>query len=136
MKASIWPRDTIALRFAVTTGLAIGVSAAFMALFFIFGGTWAQPDAESSGLLETAASIVHIADAVPPEVRRTVAVTASTDRFRVDWYGADTPTVTALRSLPQPEIRALSHGQIPRRLIPDHEDFEAGRSCLDSPRNR
>lgn len=103
MKPPIWPRDTIALRFALTTGLAIGVAAAFMGLFFIFGGTWAQPGADSSGQPELAAAIVHITDAVPPEVRRTVAVKISSDKFHVDWYGADTPTVTALRSIPGPK---------------------------------
>ncbi len=105
MKFSTWPRDTIALRFAVTTGLAIGVSVAFMGLFFLFGGIWAQPEIESTGLYEVVAAIVHIADAVPPELRRTIAVTSSTDRLHVDWYGVDTPTVTALRSNPGSKIR-------------------------------
>lgn len=103
MTPSLWPRDTIALRFALTTALAIGVSVAFMALFFIFGGTWAQPDAESSGLLEVAASTVHIADAVPLRVRRTIAVAASSDKIRVDWYGVDTATAAALRRIPGPK---------------------------------
>lgn len=105
MKLPIWPCDTIALRFAVTTGLAIGVSVAFMGLFLLFGGTWAQPDAESTGMPEVAASIVHIADAVPAEVRQAVAATASTDKFHVDWYGAGTPTATMLQSLSGPNIQ-------------------------------
>lgn len=103
MKLPVWPFDTIALRFAATAGLAIGVSVAFMGLFLLFGGTWAQPDAESTGMLEVVASIAHIADTVPPGMRQTVAATASTDKLHVDWYGADAPTATMLQSLPAPK---------------------------------
>lgn len=103
MKLPGWPGDTIAVRFALTTGLAIGVSVTFMMLFFIFGGTWAQPDAASSGLPELAASIVRTVDAVQPDVRRTIAATASTGMFHVDWYGVDTPTARGLLRLPAPK---------------------------------
>lgn len=103
MKLLDWPGDTIAVRFALTTGLAIGVSVSLMILFFIFGGTWAQPDVESSGLPELAASIVRTIDAVQPDIRRTITATTSTDMFHVDWYEVDTPTAQVLRRLPAPK---------------------------------
>ena len=56
MNIALLPRDSIARRFALTVVLAIVVTWLQVALFNVFGGVWAQPSLERSGLLDQAAS--------------------------------------------------------------------------------
>jgi signal transduction histidine kinase len=83
-----WPRDTIALRFAWTVGLAVLVSLAFVRLFFLFGGVWAQEPMDHSHLPARARDLVRLIEAAPLQVRPTLANAASTEGLAVDWYNA------------------------------------------------
>ncbi|CAH2602273.1 Histidine kinase [Rhodovastum atsumiense] len=113
MKPRLWPRDTIALRFAVTIVLAIGVTLGCMGLFFIFGGEWAQPDPESLGIPKTVTTVARLTNAAPPELRPSLAAAASTDGLlQVEWYDAASPTGAALRDSAAHAIPS------PRRLPP------------------
>ena len=65
MNIALWPRDSIARRFALTVALTVAATWSLVGLFFVFGGVWAQPSLERSGLLDQAASMVHIIEAAP-----------------------------------------------------------------------
>jgi|GEM_PF-6180182 len=43
--------DTITRRLAITVTLAAGVTLLVLQLFFTFGGQWAKPDIQETGLL-------------------------------------------------------------------------------------
>jgi hypothetical protein len=69
MNISLLPRDSIAQRFALTVSLAVAVTWSLIGLFHVFGGAWAQPSLENSGLLDQAANMVRIIEAAPPPIR-------------------------------------------------------------------
>ena len=96
MNIALWPRDSIARRFALTVALAVAVTWSLVGLFFVFGGVWAQPSLERSGLLDRAADMVRIIEAAPPPIREQLASAATTRAFRVDWYAATSPVSTVL----------------------------------------
>jgi hypothetical protein len=52
MNIALWPRDSIARRFALTVVLAVVMTWSQVALFNVFGGVWVQPSLECSGLLD------------------------------------------------------------------------------------
>jgi len=96
MNISLLPRDSIAQRFALTVSLAVAVTWSLIGLFHVFGGAWAQPSLENSGLLDQAANMVRIIEAAPPPIREQLASAATTRAFRVDWYAATSPVSTVL----------------------------------------
>jgi len=96
MNIALWPRDSIARRFALTVSLSVLVTWSLVGLFFVFGGVWAQPSLERSGLLDQAADMVRIIEAAPPPIREQLASAATTRAFRVDWYAATSPVSTVL----------------------------------------
>ncbi|MDB5410519.1 MAG: histidine kinase [Rhodospirillales bacterium] len=96
MKIALWPRDSIARRFALTVVLAVVVTWSLVGLFELFGGVWAQPTLERSGLLDQAADMVRIIEAAPPPIREHLASAATTRAFRVGWYPATSPVSTVL----------------------------------------
>jgi signal transduction histidine kinase len=96
MNISLLPRDSIAQRFALTVSLVVVVTWSLIGLFHIFGGVWAQPSLENSGLLDQAANMVRIIEAAPPPVREQLAGAATTREVRVGWYAATSPVSTVL----------------------------------------
>jgi signal transduction histidine kinase len=92
MNIALWPRDSISRRFALT----VAVTWSLVGLFFLFGGVWARPSLERSGLLEQAANMVRVIEAAPPPVREQLAAAASTGAVRVAWYAATSPASTVL----------------------------------------
>ena len=96
MNISLLPRDSIAQRFALTVSLAVVVTWSLIGLFHVFGGVWAQPSLERSGLLDRAADMVRIMEAAPPPIREQLASAATTRAFRVGWYAATSPVSTVL----------------------------------------
>ncbi|HWK47438.1 MAG TPA: ATP-binding protein [Stellaceae bacterium] len=89
MRSRIWLLDTIGRRFTVTIILAIFVAFGLVGLFnTFFGGVWAQPPLEDTGLLNEAADIIHMIEVAPPELRQTLAEAVETKPIRVDWYPA------------------------------------------------
>ena len=78
MNIALLPRDSIARRFAVTVVLTVVVTWSLAGLFNVFGGVWAQPSLERSGLLGEAADMVRIIEAAPPPLREQLAGAATT----------------------------------------------------------
>ena len=73
MNISLLPRDSIAQRFALAVALAVAVTWSLIGLFHVFGGVWAQPALENSGLLDQAANMVRIIEAAPTPIREQLA---------------------------------------------------------------
>jgi signal transduction histidine kinase len=96
MKIPLLPSDSIARRFVLTVVLAVAVTWSLIGLFNVFGGVWAQPSLEHTGLLEQAANMVRIIEAAPPPIREQLAGAATTQTVRADWYAAASPVSTAL----------------------------------------
>jgi signal transduction histidine kinase len=96
MNISVLARDSIARRFALTVSLAVVVTWSLVGLFFLFGGVWAQPSLERSGLLEQAANMVRIIEAAPPPIREQLVSAATTRAVRVGWYAANSTVSTVL----------------------------------------
>jgi signal transduction histidine kinase len=97
MSIALLPRDSIAWRFALTVVLTVVVTLSLVGLFDVFGGVWAQPSLERSGLLDQAAAMVRVIEAAPPRMREQLAGAATTDAFRVGWYDAASPVSAVLR---------------------------------------
>ena len=70
MKIAFLPRDSIARRFVMTVVLSVAVTWSLIGLFNVFGGIWAQPSLQHTGLLEQAADMVRIIEAAPPPIRK------------------------------------------------------------------
>jgi hypothetical protein len=118
MNVSLLPRDSIAQRFALTVSLAVVVTWSLIGLFHVFGGAWAQPSLENSGLLDQAANMVRIIEAAPPPIREQLASAATTREVRVGWYAATSPVSTVLE---QAIGKASEHGRAAmERLLGDH----------------
>jgi signal transduction histidine kinase len=121
MKIPLLPRDSIARRFVLTVVLAVAVTWSLIGLFHAFGGVWAQPSLEHTGLLEQAANMVRIIEAAPPPIREQLASAATTQAVRVDWYAAASPVSTALEHTTgeSPEYRPAALGKLlgDRRLV-------------------
>jgi hypothetical protein len=96
MNISLLPRDSIAQRFALAVALAVAVTWSLIGLFHVFGGVWAQPALENSGLLDQAANMVRIIEAAPTPIREQLAGAATTHEVRVGWYAATSPVSTVL----------------------------------------
>src|SRR5258708_27067225 len=96
MNIVLLPRDSIARRFALTVVLAVVVTWSLVGLFNVFGGVWAQPSLERSGLLDQAANMVRIIDAAPPPIREQLASAATNPTVRVGWYATTSPVSTVL----------------------------------------
>src|SRR5258708_26891783 len=88
MNIALLPRDSIACRFALTVVLAVIVTWSLVGLFDVFGGVWAQPSLERSGLIEQAANMGRIIEPAPPPIRAQLASPATTRPVRLGWYAA------------------------------------------------
>src|SRR3977135_3983679 len=96
MSIALLLRDSIAGRFALTVVLAGVVTLSLGGRFAVFGGVWAQPSLERTGLLDQAANMVRIIEAAPPPLREQLARAATTREVRVGWYAATSPVSTVL----------------------------------------
>jgi signal transduction histidine kinase len=96
MNIALLRRDSIARRFALTVVLAVVVTWSLAGLFNVFGGVWARPSLERSGLLDQAADMVRIIEAAPPSIREQLASAATTRAVRVGWYAATSPVSIVL----------------------------------------
>jgi signal transduction histidine kinase len=121
MKLALWPRDSIARRFVLTVVLAVAVTWSLIGLFNIFGGVWAQPALEHTGLLEQAADMVRIIESAPPPIRAQLAAAATTRAIRLSWYAAASPVSTALEHTtgdpPEHGLAAIARLLGDRRLV-------------------
>jgi signal transduction histidine kinase len=96
MNMALLPRDSIARRFVLTVSLTVAATWSLIGLFNVFGGVWAQPSLEHSGLLDQAANMARIIEAAPPSIRQQLASAVTTDTVRVGWYAAASPVSTVL----------------------------------------
>ncbi|GAA4494951.1 sensor histidine kinase [Gluconacetobacter tumulicola] len=80
--------DTITRRLVVTVALAAGVTLLLLQLFFAFGGTWAKPDVQATGLVQQVATVIRLVDAATPAERARLATAANTDTIHYGWYDA------------------------------------------------
>jgi len=69
MTGRFWRRDSIARRFILTVVAVVVCTLGLVALFLSFGGIWAAPPIEKTGLMERAAEIYRIINAAPPSIR-------------------------------------------------------------------
>ncbi|MBB2205583.1 sensor histidine kinase [Gluconacetobacter takamatsuzukensis] len=88
MKRFLFLEDTITRRLVVTVALAAGVTLLLLQLFFAFGGTWAKPDVQATGLVQQVATVIRLVDAATPAERAHLADAASTDSIHYGWYEA------------------------------------------------
>jgi signal transduction histidine kinase len=116
MNIALLPRDSIARRFALTVVLAVVVTWSLAGLFNVFGGVWAQPSLERSGLLGQAANMARIIEAAPPPIREQLASAATTRAVRVGWYAATSPVSTVLE---QATDQAPGHSRAVMKLLGD-----------------
>lgn len=93
-----WLEDTITRRLVTTVALAAGTTIGLLQLFFMFGGHWAQPNIEQTGVLQEVAAITRIVSAAPPEVRPKIVQAASTESFRFIWFPQSSPTARNIES--------------------------------------
>jgi signal transduction histidine kinase len=117
VKLPIRPRDTIAWRFTAMVAAAAIVTAALAQLFLTFGGAWARPSLERSGLLDQGALLVRIIEAAPPQMRQGLAVAATTGESRVDWYAPGSSVAAALEGANDGiPFQSVFHGALNKEL--------------------
>jgi len=91
-----WPQDTMAGRFAFATICVIISAFSLAGLLMIVGGTWARPPFEKSGLPQWAVGIIHVVEAAPPQLRKSLSLAATTRAIHVDWYDSVSPFATTI----------------------------------------
>src|SRR5258708_4964101 len=99
MSIALSLQDSIARRYALTVVVAVVATWSLAGLFNIFGGVWALPSLERSGLLDQATNMVRIIEAAPPAIREQLASAATTPAVPVGWYAATSPVSTVLGQL-------------------------------------
>jgi len=133
MKFATWPQDTIALRFAVTVVLTIGVAVASMGLFFVFGGEWTQPDMERSELPGNADGVVRAIDAAPRELRPNLVTAISSKKFHVGWYPETSAVATALNEAMGPSSLPSAYYELLGDTYPIMRGFAPDESVSAIP---
>lgn len=96
MRRVLLLEDTIARRLVITVALAAGVTLLLLQLFFTFGGTWAKPDIQATGLVQQVATVIRLVDAASPSERARMAMAASTDTIHYGWYDVESTVSGAL----------------------------------------
>jgi signal transduction histidine kinase len=136
MKIALLPRDSIARRFVLTVVLSAAVTWSLIGLFNVFGGVWAQPALEHTGLLERAVDMVRIIEAAPPPIREQLAAAATTQAVRVGWYAAASPVSAALEHTtgdsPEHGVAAIRKLLGERRLVISALKADASSGALIS----
>ena len=135
--------DTITRRLIVTVALAAGVTLALLQLFFTFGGTWAKPDVQASGLVQQVATVIRLVDAATPSERNRLTRAANTDIIHYGWYDPTSLIANALErgTYLEPQVqqsRAFLEpflGHSPDRVVVFQEDNPVSRT-LGLPYNR
>jgi hypothetical protein len=75
----------------VTQVLAVGLTLLLLALFSAFGGFWSQEPLDKSSLFREVAEMLSIMEAASPQARPSLAASASTGYFHLDWYPGPSP---------------------------------------------
>ena len=115
MKCRFWRRDSIARRFILTVMTVVVCTLGLVALFLSFGGIWAAPPMEKSGLLERAVEFYRVVNAAPPSVRPLLAATTS-DKYKVVWLSEDSPASRTLTLAARATPVIANDGEISRLI--------------------
>lgn len=78
-------RDSVAGWIALTIFAAMLSALLLNGLFSLMAGVWARPPLAQTGLLEKAATLARIIEAVPPEQRAGIARASSDAAFTTEW---------------------------------------------------
>lgn len=81
--------DTITRRLAITVTLAAGVTLLVLQLFFTFGGQWAKPDIQETGLLGVVGTVIRMVEVAQPSDRSHLIEAANTNEVHFAWYEKD-----------------------------------------------
>ncbi|MFT9442713.1 MAG: ATP-binding protein [Acetobacter papayae] len=93
-----WFEDTITRRLITTVALAAATTAGLLQLLATFGGYWAAPNIEQTGLLQEVAAVTRMISVAPPMVRTPLAQAASTEKIMFSWFEAGSATARALET--------------------------------------
>ncbi len=80
--------DSIATVFALTILLTLAGTAALNGLFVAFAGRWALPPVEETAFPQRGGDVIRIFNAMPADIRPTIAAAAGTSEIGIDWYAA------------------------------------------------
>ncbi len=120
----------------MTVALAAGVTLALLQLFFAFGGTWAKPDVQASGLVQQVATVIRLVEAATPDERTHLTTAANTEIIHYGWYTSKSSVAMALEhgTYLQSQVqqsRAFLEpflGHVPDRVIVFQEDNPVSRT--------
>ena len=113
-------RGSIAWRFAATVALVVAVTMAAQGLFLAFGGVWAQPPIQHSGVPDQVLEIVHIIEAAPADLRPALAAAARSENLSASWIAAESDTARALSGTEQVLPHSEAAQRLPRQFGPNH----------------
>jgi len=91
-----WHEDSVARRFILTIAMVVAGTMMLVVLFLNFGGNWARPPLQKSGLFERAADIYRLIDAAPVSVRPQLVAAVANDKLAVAWFPQSSPVSQAL----------------------------------------
>lgn len=83
---TLFIRDTIAKRLALTVLLSVSAAACLYIFFISTAGVWGRPGLRETGLEGQAATLVRIYSAIPRDLRSRIAEEAANDTFSMEWY--------------------------------------------------
>ncbi len=113
-------RGSIAWRFAATVATVIAVTMGAQGLFLAFGGVWAQPPIQHSGVPDQVLEIVHMIEAAPPDLRPALAAAAKSENLSTAWISAESDAARVLSGTDQVLPNSEAAKRLPRQFGPDH----------------
>lgn len=93
MMRAHWMRDSITRRFALAIALAAAAAFALNALFAAVGGNYAKPGATEMGVPDQVSTIARMVDAAAPADRTRLTAAATTEAFRITYWGSTPPVL-------------------------------------------
>ena len=90
--------DTITRRLAITVTLAAAVTLLVLQLFFTFGGQWAKPDIQETGLLGVVGTVIRMVETASPSDRAHLTQAANTQEVHFAWYEKGSPLAHLLET--------------------------------------
>jgi signal transduction histidine kinase len=116
-----WLTDTIARRFLLTEVLLVGLTLAVAFLLIAVGGFWALEPLERSPLLRDMIVTAHLIDAVPSQLRPSLASAATeSGSIHAYWFGADSqvvPFLEAQKNADEPAAQSIRAALQQRTIV-------------------
>jgi len=111
---------SIAWRFAATVATVMAITLAAQGLFLTFGGVWAQPPIQHTGIPDQVLEIVHIIEAAPPDVRPALADAARSPNLSVSFIQAGSDVARTLGDTRQVLPNSEEAQRLPRQFGPNY----------------